>query len=270
MSDTWFEWHVSPDGTSEDGCDPREASALKEYLRSTTMTKEATALAITIPIQNEAKSELKPNFTRLWGLIIDALKDLPEHRTKIIQLLVAIQSLPSTCPATERTRESAIHRNELQGFGNLWADMTVSGNWRRRVSSWDPKQREEVRQDFIREASIEAQLCIANISGVSLEWGLGTICDALEDKDAVLDFEIPAAKEWFQAAGKQIFEQANDGIDGYLRERNLWHKGETEKGRWVFWKQRLRSLAENKDQSEEVRTAAKMAYANTVAAEIAS
>ena len=95
MSDAWFNWQIAPDGEPEDGCHPQEASALKDYVQSTTITAEATARIITLPVTKEPKTDRKgqssDNLHRLWGLIINALIDLPEHRPRIIQLLQAIQ-----------------------------------------------------------------------------------------------------------------------------------------------------------------------------------
>jgi len=268
MSDSWFAWHVAPDGNPEDGCDPREASALKDYLRSTTMTAEEAARAIILPIEDGArpnddslpKEDAKHDFYRLWNLIIDALNDLPEQRAKIIDLLKAIQTLPPTLHSTSRLQGQDIHWANLPGFGHLWSDLKVSGDWRRSATQWDPEQRENVRQDYIKQATLEAQLAMADIAGVSIQWGLGTICDALELQDAVLDFEVPAASEWFQIAGKRILEHAGGEVIGYLRERDLWKQADGRKPRWTMWRERLGWIAEDEELDEKVIAAADMAY----------
>lgn len=268
MSDSWFKWHIAPDDNPADGCDPQEASALKDYLRSTIITAEEAARAIVLPIEDGSnpdddglsKENAEPEFYRLWNLIIDALKALPEHRIKIIGLLKAIQNLPPTVHSTSQSQGHDIHWANLPGFGHLWSDLKVSGNWRRSATQWDPEQRENVRQDYIQQANLEAELVMAGIAGVSLQWGLGTICDALERQDAVLDFEVPAANEWFQIAGKRILEHAGGEVIGYLRERDLWKQAEARKPRWMMWRERLGWIAEDEELGEKVTAAADMAY----------
>ena len=53
MSKSWFPSRLLPNGSPEDGCDPQEAAALKDYLLSTTTTAEATARRITIPVTDK-------------------------------------------------------------------------------------------------------------------------------------------------------------------------------------------------------------------------
>ena len=262
MSDAWFTSKLLPDGSPEDGCHPQEAAALKGYIHSTTITADAAARNITLPVTNEPhtvrKGQCSENLYRLWNLIIDGLTDLPEHRNKIIELLQAIQKLPVSNPNHE---ENEIRWAHLPEFGKLWADLSVSNNWRSNVGKWASEQREGVRQCFIREAPIEAQLVVADISGISISYGLGCMCDALERSDAVLDFEVPATKEWLEIAVDRIFEGSDGVRAGYLRERDLWKytEGEGRKERWNFWKRRLQSMAEIEELTPETREAAKKA-----------
>lgn len=261
MSDAWFTSKLLPDGSPEDGCDPQEAAALKDYIHSTTTTADAAARNITLPVTTEPhtdrKGQCSDNVYRLWGLIIDGLNDLPEHRRKIIQLLQAIQKLPVSNP---NKGEDEIRWADLPDFGHLWADLAVSNNWRRNVGKWAPEQREDVRQSFIREATIQAQLVVADISGISISYGLGCICDALERSDAVPDFEVPAAKEWLEIAGDRIYAGSDGDVAEYLRTRDLWNpEGKGPKERWDFWKGRLQSMAESGELKWETREAAKKA-----------
>ena len=264
MSDAWFTWHLAPDGDPEDGCDLREAAALKNYIHSTTITAEAAARSITLPVTDEPetvrKGQSSDNLYRLWTLIIDGLTDLPEHRHRIIQLLQAIQTLPVSGPKEDGAQGKQIRWADLPNFGSLWSDLKVSNNWRSGIRRWAPEQREGVRQDYIKQATIDAQLVVADISGVSILWGLGCMCDALERSDAVPDFEVPAAKEWLETAGDRIFEESDGATTGYLRERDLWkQEGTGRKQRWNFWKGRLQSMAESEELALETREAAKKA-----------
>lgn len=256
MSDTWFASQVLPDGSPEDGCHPQEAAALKEYLHSTTTTTDAAARDITLPVISEG--QCSDNLPRLWCLLIDALNDLPDHRPKIIQLLQAIQNLPTSNP---NEGENEIRWAELPSFGHLWADDAVGSISRGEVGKWPPEQREGVREDFIREAMIEAQLTVADLSGWSVSSGLSCMCDALERSDAVPDFEVPAVKEWIELAGSRIWAASDADVERVMRERDLWKhsEGQGRKARWHFWKQRLNSMAEDKELDLDTRDAAKKA-----------
>ena len=264
MSDAWFTWHTAPDGDPEDGCDPQEAAALKDYIHSATVSPETAARRITLPVTNEPetvrKGQSSDNLYRLWSLIIDALSDLPEHRPKVVKLLQAIQKLPTPDRKDYDAKQRQISWAELPNFASLWSDLKVSNNWRIGMIKWTPEQREDVRQDYIKQATIDAKLVVANISGVSISWGLECLCDTLERSDAVLDFEVPAANEWLEIAGDRIFEASDGERIGSLRERELWKpEGEGSKQRWCMWKRRLQSMADNEEHGLETREAAKKA-----------
>lgn len=129
MSDAWFTWPLAPDGNPEDGCHSQEAAALKDYISSTTITPEAAARNITLPVANEPetahKGQSSDNLYRLWTLIIDGLTDLPEHRGKIIQLLQAIQNLPLSNGREDEAIGKQIQWADLPNFGHLWSDLMI-------------------------------------------------------------------------------------------------------------------------------------------------
>ena len=264
MSDAWFDCQVAPDGDPEDGCHPQEAAALKDYVQSTTITAEATARIITLPVTEEPETDRKgqssDNLCRLWGLIINGLIDLPEHRRKIIRLLQAIQNLPTATKKEGEGQHGPIRWANLPNFGHLWADLKVSNNWRSEIRNWPSKQYEGVRKDFIEQAKIEAQLVVAGIGGLPISWGLRCICDAFEGREAVLDFEVPAAEEWLVLAGDLIFKNSDCDVSEELSERDLWkQEGEERKQRWNFWKRRLHLMAESEELAVRIKEAAKKA-----------
>lgn len=97
MSDSWFANAVAPDGVKEDGCDPQEAQALKQLLRSQ-ISIESAAEQNTNKIENSHEpGELLPN---LWGLLHDALIEIPDSQAKIIALLQAIRNRPDVNPSS--------------------------------------------------------------------------------------------------------------------------------------------------------------------------
>ena len=126
------------------------------------------------------KARAANNLYGLWTLIIDGLTDLPEHRGKIIQLLQAIQNLPLSNGREGEAQGKQIQLADLPNFGHLWFDLKIPNNWRSAIRKWAPEQREGVRQDYIKQATIDAQLVAANVDGIPILWGLGCICDALD------------------------------------------------------------------------------------------
>ena len=284
MSESWFTSQLRPDGSPEDGCDPQEVVALREamalrdgspeddspedgcdpqevvalrdYLLSTTITPDAAARRITVPVTDEPhtvrQGQRSDNLPRLWRFIINALYDLPEHRGKVIQLLQAIQSLPVSNP-NEGANE--IRWPDLPNFGRSWANEAIDTNWRRYNTRWTAEQLRGFRWLYIREANIGAQLVVANISGFPVLYGLGRICDSLEKQFPKLDFEVPFVKEWFEIAGDRLFAESDGEVAGLLRERDLWkHQvGGERKQRWFFWKWQLQSMAESKYLTLKIR-----------------
>lgn len=263
MSDEWFSWHVAPDSDPEDGCHPDEAAALKDYLRSSGMNARTAARAITIPMENESTDE-EDNVAccRLWTLIIDALIDFPEQRSKVVELLAAIQTLPMADEDDTNSPQRRIQWSGLPGFGHLWADLNVESDWRDMLK-WSPEQREAIRQSYIKQAAVGVRLFKAHIDGINVNCGLSTICDALERKDAALDFEVPAAKEWLAMAATPILEASKSEITGSfgsLRVRDLWSPDKSSNERWQFWMERLQSILSSEDLDLETKEAAQTAY----------
>ena len=260
MSDSWFNGNIAPDGVAEDGCHPNEAQALKDYYHKKTNAKEA-AQAITRPI--EESKDPGANLYRLWGLLVDALVELPTTQIPaLIQLLDAIQQLPEpdlTDRLTENTPADGFLWRKLPGFGHMWADGHKRDDWRRTLAVSDPTNRAQLRVEHVRKAEIEARLAVADVGGIPLDWGYDCIADALESHDAVLDFEIPAAAEWIAIAGKRLHAGAVDGEESWALERRRDCGKECKSmslKRWSFWEKRLEELSR---QSEATRDAANSA-----------
>ncbi|KAL8735861.1 MAG: hypothetical protein Q9181_002639 [Wetmoreana brouardii] len=258
MSDAWFKEKIAPDGVAEDGCHPGEAQALQSYLNKKTNTQEA-AHAITQPIVSSEDSGA--NLHRLWDLLQDALIELSAtHVPSLIILLQAIQDLPDP-DLTSKPKETAPPKDGftwkgLPKFGHLWADVHKQDHWRMdlytALSSFPTfsdrlKKRQELRAAHVKKANIEARLAVANIGSIPLDWGYDAIADALELDNAVLDFEIPAAREWIEVAGKELYQGAKEGRESWAlsRPRSI---GRADRRmsliRWEFWEGRMRECQE--------------------------
>ena len=248
MSDDWFAWHIAPDGDIEDGCHPQEAQALKEYLRQDTTPTDA-AQAITRPIATATNP--REHLYRLWGLPIDALLELPQdHTDALLALLQAIQDLPNPASLLNAAHEGVW--KHLLGFGNLWSDLYLTYTWCANFPSPSDLNRATFRDEHIRRANVVACLFKADLAGIPLDRGYEVVADALESRNAVLDFGIPAAAEWFVVCGKRFMEGARreerrwaltGSCNGLLRD--MWRVSQDDVmdlGRWEFWKERLRKV----------------------------
>lgn len=258
MSDDWFASKVAPETDKDDGCHADEAKALKNYLDGKTNADQA-ARAITLPV--EAESDPGYNPSRLWALLIDAMTELPSSaESKVIKLLQAIQSLPPadlTGKETANIEDGKVLWSDLPGFGHLWVDLDWQ-DWRRMVDESSPLQRNELRANRRKRASVEAQLVVERIDAITLAWGHDCICDALERSNAVLDIEVPATVEWFAIAAKRIWDEIPAENWALARERDLWKEGKKMTlERWSFWKERLAWVSEAKELDEGTRDAAR-------------
>lgn len=82
--------------------------------------------------------------------------------------------------------------------------------------------------------------------------------------------EVAAAAEWLRVAGKRIYGEIGERETNYAlaSSRDLWKGGEKmSEERWMFWKERLRSVAKKGELGEGTRDAAKEAIETMEAAE---
>jgi hypothetical protein len=277
MSDAWFIEKIAPDGVPEDGCHPDEASALKAFLNKQTSAPEA-AHAITRAIEASAKPS--DNLYRLWGLLIDALVELPDTQTPaLVSLLDAIQRLPEPADSAGR-RRGAITDDDtpadaddddddgflwrvLPNFGHMWADEHKRDDWRDTLAAGaantDAAERARLRQLHVKKAAVEARLAVADVGGIPLHWGYDCIADALERRDAVPDFETPAAAQWLAIAGQRLRAGAARGEKSWALERKRDFGKEAaamSAERWAFWETRLQVLHQQAEATLEAAAAA--------------
>ncbi|KAG9765647.1 hypothetical protein KCU73_g332, partial [Aureobasidium melanogenum] len=280
MSQAWYDNAIAPDGDPEDGCRPEEAQALRLYLDDKINVVEATRLMTEPTESSEDPSDDLPN---LWGLLQDALIELPNSQQKVVRLLSNIQDLPNfdldfhgkkrSGPLEDRSR-SLWH--DLPSFANQWYD----GNWWYYQNEWRKKphlysSREKISQ-IANIARAEALFSRTDILGERVKHeGLSRICDTLEDSKAVIEIEIHAVRQWLLHAGDILYAMShtphmhnrllsNSDIRNKIAkhemhvsvkdERDLWQgSGGSSLERWDFWKQRLQDLQDDNDQDEETK-----------------
>lgn len=238
MSDDWFSSKIAPNGDVEDGCHPEEAKALKDYLRRNTSTTQA-AQALTRPVvTGESPRDDLPG---LYGLLMDALVELPsEHIEPLLALIKAIENLPEPdfTAVEERKRPHEKLWKGLPNFGNHWYDVGYrSGSWKMDAEATSAPQRDSIRDEHVRRAEVEARLVMAGLAGIPIDWGYEVVVGALESDEALLDFEIPAAAEWFAVCGQRFRRGAEDGEKSYALTDGVMSLKQ-----WSLWVERLKEL----------------------------
>ncbi|THY23330.1 hypothetical protein D6D01_06015, partial [Aureobasidium pullulans] len=91
MTDAWFHNAIATDSPDAEGCRPEEAHALKSYLRSLITIEECSRQLATPTTHSSSPGE---PLLYLWGLVIDALIEIPGCQKRIIDLLLKIRQLP--------------------------------------------------------------------------------------------------------------------------------------------------------------------------------
>lgn len=94
-----------------DGCHPDEAKVLGDYLKVDWNAQQA-AEQFTRPVLQE--QDTFATLYRPWGLLSTALIELPADRQKLVELLLAIQSMLSL----ER-----LDWPQIPGWAAMWSDL---------------------------------------------------------------------------------------------------------------------------------------------------
>ncbi|KPM41452.1 hypothetical protein AK830_g5052 [Neonectria ditissima] len=254
--DEWILSQVAP--TKEelhagDGCHLDEAICLIDYLNNNITAQEA-ATTITKPVLIEASP--RDELYRLMALLCEAPVELAADRDKLFDLLSAIQALPP---------EEGIDWVDLPGFGNMWSDLFRAGlngtnAWEGEPLSQDRKA--ELRQHFEALATVEAELYMRGLGGVSDVWGYEIISQVCSGRPG-LDVFITGVHAWLKVAGsKLIAEMKPEDIKAFSRARrgNIVRKHvvvDTVASHWEHWRSALIELSKDEEYlSAESRTLA--------------
>jgi len=257
----WINSQVAVDDqalAAGDGCHRREAKALNDYL-SDDLAAQKAAERIVSSVLGEADpaSELY----RLWGLLSDALVELTDNRQKILELLAAMQSLPS---------DACIDWSQLADFGAVWSDLNrlhLHGpdSWEKQ--SWTDDRRAQLCHHLETVGRIEAEMFLRGSGGVTADWGyevINLVCSRRAGLD-VLMFEVHA---WLDGACKQLqqslsLEETRSYTRPVLGARNgaqqavICTMGE----HWQTWKEALLELGGDRSPlSAESRNLAAVCY----------
>lgn len=252
----WFESKAAPTAeavAAGDGCHPDEAQALADYLNGAVSIHEA-AKRITSPILAEADP---PQETyRLWGLLCEALVELnDEERHKTLDLLSAIQSLPSS---------SALAWSRLTGFASMWdtlyrLHLHGPDGWEGELETLSDDRKSRLRRFFSSVGTAEAEMFVRGFSTVvEADWGFKVLNLACSERRGVEIFlnEIYA---WLKVAG---FKLQGDLKPEHQGESDEWKTGNTTTTKhWLRWEKALSDLSKQDGKlSEEGRMLAAQCY----------
>ncbi|KAH0365348.1 hypothetical protein KCU65_g6109, partial [Aureobasidium melanogenum] len=286
MSQAWYDNAIAPDGDPEDGCRLEEAQTLRLYLDDKIDVTEAACL-ITEP--TESSEDAGDDLPNLWGLLQDALIELPNSQQKVVCLISNIRDLPKfDLDSRGKKRSGPLQSplsslwHDLPSFANQWYD----GNWWYHQNEWRQKPHLYSSPDKIVEianlARAEALFAHTDILGERVKYeGLSRLCDTLEDSKAVIEIEIHAVKEWLSHTRDLLYDisqtphmhnrlLSNSDIRDQIakkemhvdvkNKRDLWQgPGGSSLERWNFWKKRLKDLQADDALSEETRKAVREA-----------
>ncbi|KAI8721709.1 hypothetical protein NCS52_00313100 [Fusarium sp. LHS14.1] len=177
-----------------DGCHLDEAICLIDYLNGNITAQEA-ATAITKPVLQE--DDPQEQLYRLMALLCEAPIELSADRDKLYDLLFAIQALPP---------EAGINWVDLPGFASMWCDLLRLGfdgtdTWE--GESLSPDRKAELRQHFEAVGTVEAELYMRDLGGVSDIWAYEIINQGCSGRPG-LDIVITGIHAWLKVAGSKL------------------------------------------------------------------
>lgn len=226
-----------------DGCHLDEAICLIDYLNNNITAQEA-ATAITKPVRQE--DDPQDQLYRLMALLCEAPVELAADRDKLYDLLFAIQALPL---------EAGINWVDLPGFASMWTDLLrlgVYGTDTRKEESLSGDRKTELRQRFKAVGTVEAELYLRNLGGVSDVWAYETINQVCSWHPG-LDIVITGIHAWLKVAGSKLMaDMKPEHIQTFSRGcRGKWARKhvvvDTMAGFWDRWRSTFMQLSKDEE-----------------------
>jgi hypothetical protein len=225
----------------------------------------------------------------LWGVLQDALIELPNVQPQVVHLLQSMRELPTfDLDSLGKDRGGPLKSSssslwhDLPSFASQWYDT----NWWYYQNQWrdNPKLFESTTKvdQIVNLARSEALLAQTDILGDRVQYeGLSRLCDTLEDSEAVLEVELHAVREWLVNAHDLLHTMSQTPRMHYLlysnldiknkiarremhpaleKRRDLWSgPGGSSPQRWHFWKERLQDIQSHTDLDERTKEVAREA-----------
>lgn len=81
---------------------------------------------------------------------------------------------------------------------------------------------------------------MAGLGSIRIDWGYEVVADALERRNAILDFEVPGAARWLVICGQRFRQGAENGQK--INHIKVYLDTVMSLARWSRWEGRLREL----------------------------
>lgn len=180
-----------------------ESLALCNYLNKT-MSAESAARAITAGLSHQLPGDVRRR-NELWVLLALTLLHFDDDCDMIVDLLVAIQSLPSrnSRPWWVTDSQPSDSLCELPSFHNMWQSCYES--LRCDCHERNGEGFSADKKYYRRAGIVEAKMYLRGIPGITDFWAYNTInlvCVQNED----LEFVIHEIHGWLQTAGPKLAE----------------------------------------------------------------
>lgn len=246
----WFKSKVAPTRAAleaGDGCHAGEAKSLADYLAGKLTAPEAAA-AFTAPVL--AEHDPPASLYRPMALLCDALVDFGHDRDKLLDLLAAIQSLP---PSPQ------VDWSTLPGFGNMWSDLYRlythgADHWEKTDFPFSDARKAELRQHFETIATVETELYLRGLDGVSALWGYDAL-RLITSRRVGLEVIISSMHVWLTRAGTKLKQDLDP------EKVATYGKDATMAEHWETWKQTFLLVSEEENfLSAEARKLAAECY----------
>ncbi|CVK91310.1 uncharacterized protein FMAN_09453 [Fusarium mangiferae] len=168
------------------------------------MSAESAARAITAGFSHQRREDVRRR-NELWELLASTLLRFEDDCDMVVDLLVAIQSLPSTSstPWWVTDLQPSDSLCELPSFASIWQSCYES--LRCKCHDGEDESFSTDRNYYRRAGTAEAKMYLSGIPGITEFWAYRTInlvCVQNED----FEFIVHEIHGWLQTAGPKLAE----------------------------------------------------------------
>ncbi|KAL9578467.1 MAG: hypothetical protein Q9212_005699 [Teloschistes hypoglaucus] len=242
--DTWMRRHC--DEADDHIASPEEIQALLDYMNGSTTADEA-AIKYTETVVKSSDHEL----VYIWALLHDVTQEFPQTHEDIIELLKAIQKLPSIA-----------HNDKIMSWKDLpdfHFNLREYTDGLRYAASQD--QYLDATRHFINTSAFIARANHHHVIDLGATFGLLSCSEAFEtdhgDEKKKQALFLLEAMQYLLLSGPEICQESEtDKYAGPLLEK--CREG-VAISRWTFWQQRLSDMANDDMMDEDARAVAKQA-----------
>ncbi|KAH6712449.1 hypothetical protein BKA61DRAFT_577534 [Leptodontidium sp. MPI-SDFR-AT-0119] len=235
---------------------PSEADAIRELIRGELSAEQAAKEFIKDVNASRSLDQAEMKLWRIWRLLADVTAKFPQYHDQLLDMTVAIHSLPSL---------------QIQGEAAVkWEDLPIlSQTWAETVFNWGDLANTESTNlpDHINQMAFTAKLTAKAIPGADfISHAEDDMWQAFEKTPELahelntmavrsLDSNVPIAAQWVLHCGQRLSELNSEIFKRNTRLEGLWTGSSGfSRDRWEFWWRRaiwVAGLAEVKGETRE-------------------